>query len=45
MLPAWVRRGTDRSLLIGSDTAASRLLIAPVNVLDAVRDPLVGRSR
>jgi len=45
MLPAWLRRGTDRSLLIGSDTANSTLLVAPVNVLDAVGDLLIGRSR
>lgn len=45
MVPAWLRRGTIRSLLIGSDPAAFTLLIAPVNVLDAVGDLLVSRSR
>ncbi len=45
MLPAWLRRGAERSLLIGSDSDASTVLIAPVNVLDAVGELLIGRSR
>jgi len=45
MLPVWLRRGTNRSLLIGIDSAASTLLVAPVDVLDAVGGLLVGRSR
>ncbi len=45
MLPAWLRRGAERSLLIGAFIAASTVVLAPVNVLDAVGDLLIGEPR
>jgi hypothetical protein len=45
MLPTWVRRGAERSLLIGADLDASRLVIAPTSVLDSVGELLVGGPR
>nr|MBA3764507.1 hypothetical protein [Actinomycetota bacterium] len=45
MLPAWLRRGAERSLVIGSDVAASVLVLAPVSVLDSLGDLLIGGPR
>lgn len=42
MLPAWLRRGAERALLIGSDIEASVLVVAPASVLDSVGELLVG---
>jgi hypothetical protein len=45
MLPAWLRRGAERSLLIGADLDASVLVVAPTSVLNAVGDLLLGSFR
>ncbi len=43
-LPAWLRRGPDRSLLIGTDPATSTLVIAPAGVLDGFGPLLTGSA-
>ena len=43
-LPAWLRRGPDRSLLIGLDPAAPVLVIAPAGVLDGFGPLLAGSA-
>jgi hypothetical protein len=45
MLPAWLRRGAERSLLIGSDIDGSVLVVAPTSVLDGVGELLTFGSR
>jgi hypothetical protein len=42
MLPAWLRRGAERSLVIGSDVEGSVLVVAPASVLDGVGERLRG---
>jgi hypothetical protein len=45
MLPAWLRRGAERSLLIGSDVDGSMVVVAPTGVLDSVGELLTGGPR
>ena len=45
MLPAWLRRGAERSLLIGADYDACVVVIAPASVVDPVGDLLTGGQR
>ncbi len=41
-LPAWLRRGPDRSLLIGTDPATPMFVIGPAGVLDGFGPLLTG---
>lgn len=44
-LPGWLRRGPDRSLLIGTNPATPLLVIAPTGVLDGFGQLLTGNPR
>lgn len=44
-LPAWLRRGPDRSLLIGTDPTTAMFVIAPIHVLDGFGPLLTGSRR
>ena len=44
-IPVWLRRGADRSLVIGVDHTAPIVVIAPVAVLDGVGNLLAGGPR
>jgi hypothetical protein len=45
LLPAWLRRTAERSLLVGAEAARSLVVVAPASVLDAIGDLLAaGRS-
>ena len=41
-LPVWLRRGTDRALVVGSDAAATTVVVAPIAVLDRLGELLAG---
>lgn len=44
-VPAWLRRGTIGSLVVGTDLAIPMLVIFPVTVLDVTGDLLGGATR
>jgi hypothetical protein len=44
-LPAWLRRGSTSSVLVGANHATQLVVVAPTTVLDGLGDVLAGESR